>query len=138
MTVATYSDVAARIGRNLTTFERGRVEAYLQDAEVEIGRTAPDRLTDPLWRNAVVSVECSVVIRAARLMDSLTQVVPEIEGAGFASTPATQGAVYLRRSERRTLGLKNTAAVQGAPDPVIPPTTDTPWLWAWEDDGGWD
>lgn len=137
MTVATATDVQNRIGRPLTTLERGRVEALLVDTEVEIKRLAPDRLTDPAWRDAVVSVECSVVIRAARLPDALTQVIPDAEAAGFQSTRLTQGSVYLRRSERRTLGLPNTASIRMAPDPVLGPDPDIIpidepcWDWWW-------
>jgi hypothetical protein len=119
MTIATATDVAARIGRPLTTLERGRVEAALQDIEVEIKRQAPDRLTLATWRDAVVSVECSAAIRVARLPDALTQLVPDIESAGFQSSLLTQGSVYLRRSERITLGLSNTASVAGAPNPLL-------------------
>lgn len=117
MTVATTSDVAARIGRPLVTQEIAKVTALLQDAEVEIRRVAPDRITDPAWKDPVVSVECSMVIRAARLPDALNSVVPALEGTGYESAPLTQGAVYLRRSERRTLGLPNTGSVAVTADP---------------------
>jgi hypothetical protein len=117
MTVATTSDVAARIGRPLVTQEIAKVTALLQDAEVEIRRVSPDRITDPSWKDAVVSVECSMVIRAARLPDALNSVVPALEGVGYESAPLTQGAVYLRRSERRTLGLPNVGSVATTPDP---------------------
>jgi len=118
MTVAVAADVAARIGRPLTTFETARVTAFLEDCEVEIMRLGPTRLTDPAWIPAVKSVECSVVIRAARLPDSLGTVVPAIENAGFASAPAVQGAIYLRREERRRLGLPLSGAVNMSPQPV--------------------
>jgi len=118
-TIATPADVAARVGRPLTAFETTRVQAFLDDVEVEIQRLAADRLTDPQWVAAVKSVECSVVIRAARLPDSLSTVVPATEGAGFASAPAVQGAVYLRREERRRLGLPLTGAVSMAPKPTV-------------------
>lgn len=118
MTVASPTDVAARIGRPLTEFETTRVQAFLNDVEVEIMRLGPTRLTDPAWIPAVKSVECSVVIRAARLPDSLGTVVPAIEGVGFASAPAVQGALYLRREERRRLGLPLSGSVTLAPKPV--------------------
>ena len=120
MTVASVADVQARVGRPLTDYETTRVTAFLEDAEVEIARYKPSLLTDPAWIPAVKSVECSVVIRAARLPDSLSTVVPAIEGTGFASQPTVQGAIYLRRSERRTLGLKLTGAVTVSPVPAIP------------------
>lgn len=133
MTVAVYTDVAARIGRPLTTLERGRVEALLQDVEVEIRRLGPDRLTDAAWHDAVVSVECSAVIRAARLPDALNQVIPDIEAAGYQGSPNRQGAVYLYRSERRTLGLPLVGTAQLTPEPVV--VTDP--LWPIAEDDGW-
>ena len=117
MTVATASDVEDRVGRPLTPSETVRVTALLRDAEVEIRRLGPDRLTDPDWEDAVISVECAMVIRAARLPDALGSVVPATEGVGYESQPLTQGAVYIRRSERRTLGLPLTGSVQVNPDP---------------------
>lgn len=123
MTVATAADVAARIGRPLTTYETTRVTAYLEDVEAEIIRLgAGAKVADPLWAPLVRKVECAVVIRAARIPDALTSVVPEQEGTGFASQPTTQGAVYLRREDRRSLGLPLTGSVQLAPTPE--PTTD--------------
>lgn len=129
MTVAVASDVSARIGRPLTAQETAQVTALLEDTEVEIKRLAgligreATWISDPEWIPAIKSVECSVVRRAARLPDSLTSVVPGDEGAGFASLPPAQGAVYLRRSERRTLGLPLTASVAGAPSGVTQKTS---------------
>lgn len=127
MTVATASDVEDRVGRPLTPTETARVTALLRDAEVEIRRIGPDRLTDPDWEDAVVSVECAMVIRAARLPDALTSVVPALEGTGYESQPQTQGAVYIRRSERRTLGLPLTGSVQMNPEPCTPLGHDPGW-----------
>lgn len=115
MTVASADDVQARLGRPLTPLERTRVTAFLEDIEVEIRRYAPDRLTDAAWIPAVKSVSCAAVLRAARLPDGLTSIVPADEGAGFSSAPNTQGAVYLRRSERRTLGLPLTGSADMSP-----------------------
>lgn len=116
MAVATASDVQARVGRPLNPQETSRVNAYLADAEAEIFRVAPDRLTDPDWKPAVVAVECAMVIRAARLPDALDSVVPDIENASFQSRPLTQGAVYIRRDERRRLGLPLIGAGDISPD----------------------
>lgn len=127
MTIATPADVAARVGRPLNSQEIARVTALLQDAEVEIRRVGPDRLIDPEWRDAVVSVECSMVIRAARLPDVVTSVVPALEGVGYESAPLTQGAIYLRRSERLTLGLPNVGSVSTTPDPVTHTTREPGW-----------
>lgn len=115
MTVATWQDVESRLGRPLTPLEKTRVTAFLEDVEVEIGRYASDRLTDAAWIPAVRAVSCASVLRAARLPDGLTSLVPNDEAAGFSSVANTQGAVYLRRSERRTLGLPLTGAADIAP-----------------------
>lgn len=142
MTVATVEDVARRVGRPLTTLERGRVEALLEDVEVEIARLAPSRLTAADWRPAVISVECSVVIRAARLPDALTQVIPDPEATGYQSVQPTQGDVTLRRKERRTLGLPNTASVLGAPVrrrlPFEEAFPDLCWIDGWTEEGWCD
>lgn len=137
MAVATSADVAARIGRPLTTLERGRVEALLEDVEVEIARLAPNRLTDAVWEKAVVSVECSVVIRAARLPDALNQVIPDPESPGFQSVQPTQGDITIRRKERLTLGLSNTAAVRGTPG-CTPRPFESFWWDSCENEVGWD
>lgn len=117
MTVADWTDVESRVGRPLLPHERKRVEAFLEDAEAEIQRLGPHCLTDPLYHKNVVSVECSSVIRAARLPDSLESVVPQVEGVDYGSVPLTQGAVYLRRDERRKLGLPLSGSVQLYPTP---------------------
>lgn len=123
MTVATTADVAARIGRPLTVQETAQVAALLVDAEVEIKRLAgligreATWIADTDWKDSIVSVECSVVRRAARLPDALTSVVPGDEGTGFASLPPAQGAIYLRRNERRTLGLPLTGVASITPVP---------------------
>lgn len=131
MTVATAADVSARVGRPLTEFETARVTAFLQDLEAKLNRLKPALLTDPDWIPAVRAVECSVVIRAARLPDSLAAVVPVIEGAGFASAPAVQGALYLRREEKRDLGLPLIGPVSIGPEPKSPsvPGWDEGWFY---------
>jgi Phage protein Gp19/Gp15/Gp42 len=131
MTIATWTDVQNRLGRPLTPLEKTRVSALLEDLEVEIMRYAKDRLTDPDWVAAVKSVSCAAVLRAARLPDGLTNVVPAEEGAGFSSAPNTQGAVYLRRSERRTLGLPLTGSVSIVPEPLVKPASEEGWYGPW-------
>jgi hypothetical protein len=103
----------------------------LEDLEVEIQRYSPDRLTDADWIPAVKSVSCAAVLRAARLPDGLTTVVPAEEGAGFSSAPNTQGAVYLRRSERRTLGLPLTGSVKIVPESILKPASEEGWYGPW-------
>lgn len=138
MTVATTDDVSKWVGRPLTTLERGRVEMMLRAVEVEIRRLAPDRLTDPQWEEAVIMVECSVAARAARLPDALTQTIPDTESPGPPTAfRLTQGSVTLYRSERKTLGLPNTAAAVGSPNPEIEQPT-LPFQDEWWREDGWD
>jgi hypothetical protein len=120
MTVASVADITARVTRPLTPGEEAQAAAMLEDIEVEIRRYGPDRLTNPAWIPAVKSVSCAAVIRAMRLPTQLQSVVPSFEGAGFSSTPDTQGAVYLRRSERRTLGFRLNGVVPGTPPRTLP------------------
>ena len=116
MTVASVADIAARVSRPLTPGENSQAEAFLVDAEAAIRSWGGgDRLTDPDWSEDIISVTCAAVIRAMRLPTQLTSVVPDLEGAGFSSVPQTQGAVYLRRDERRTLGLRLTGSVNLTP-----------------------
>jgi hypothetical protein len=93
------------------------VTNLLEDAENEIHLwKGGSRLTDPLFHQSVVKVECDMVIRAAQLAAKTTMLVPQIEDidrtgqggtAGFNSRPP----VYLSRYERRTLGLKLTGSL---------------------------
>jgi hypothetical protein len=139
MAHATPEDVSNRLGRPFNPGEETRVEAFLEDAEAEVLRKAPNILTDVETDEALSqrlkSVECSVVLRAARLPNSLDQVVPAIEGTGYSSVPQTQGAIYLRRSEMRSLGIRLTgvASMTPYPDPTIPGHEpgwpDPDWSW---------
>lgn len=117
MTVATTDDIEERIGRPLNPDELAQANAYLRDIEVEIRRYNPDILTEPEWKDAVVSVSCAAVIRAGRFTTTIDQLVPANEGLGYNSVPQTSGALYLRRSERRTLGLPLTGSVAVTPVP---------------------
>ena len=135
MAVATTTDVANRIGRPLTPKEATQIAAFLEDAEAEIIRLgAGAKVADPNWKPLVVKVECAVAKRAARLPDSVQNLIPGDESAGYSDQPRVQGAVYLRREERRSLGLPLTGAARVTPDlPVIVPTVET-WDWGpgWE------
>jgi len=135
MAVATSTDVADRIGRPLTPKEIIQVDAFLEDAEAEIIRLGGGaKIADANWKALVVKVECSVVKRAARLPDAVQNLIPGDESAGYANQNRVQGDVYLRREERRSLGLPLTGGTRITPEPVpILPTVDT-WDWG----PGWD
>jgi len=126
--VASATDVSDRLGRPLTSFETSRVNALLDDIEVEIQRVAPDRLTNPAWKNAVVSVECSVAIRVSRIGNSVSAEVPQTESVGFPNNPTYQ-KIELYRSDRRTLGLPLVESVRT--NAQCPPVTEA-------DVGAWD
>lgn len=132
MAVATAANVAARIGRPLTPNETTQIEAYLEDAEAEILRLGFKKIADPNWKPLVVKVECAVAKRAARLPDAVQNVIPGDEGTGYSDQPRVQGAVYLRREERRSLGLPLTGGVSITPAPAVEPLPET---WDWGD--GW-
>lgn len=140
MTVANATDVANRIGRPLTTKETAQVTALLEDTEAEIVRLGFKKLADPNWAPLIKKVECAVVRRAARLPDALGNVVPGDEQTGYANAapPVTAGAVYLRREERRSLGLRLTGSVRTTP--ITPaeefdgPLRFTDWGYGWESD----
>lgn len=138
MAVATPADVAARIGRPLTTRETTQVTALLEDTEAEIVRLgAGAKVADPNWAPLVRKVECAVVRRAARLPDAANSIVPGDEQVGYANANPSSGAgaVYLRREERRSLGLPLTGAARITPQ--APTETTSPdrfdWGLGWTD-----
>lgn len=72
MAYAQASDVAARLGRTLTTDETTQVAALLGDAEIEIRTRIPDldtRAEDPDYLAKLVMVEASAVARLVRNPD---------------------------------------------------------------------
>lgn len=137
MTVATPTDVANRIGRPLTPNETIQVTALLEDTEAEIVRLgAGAKVADSDWAPLVRKVECAVVRRAARLPDALGSIVPADEQAGYANSnpSSTAGAVYLRREERRSLGLPLTGAARVTPQALTETPRDDRFDWG----PGWD
>lgn len=134
MAVATAANVAARIGRPLTPNETTRVEALLEDAEAEIVRLGFKKLADPNWKPLIVKVECAVVKRAARLPDAVQNLIPGDENTGYADGPRVDGQVYLRREERRSLGLPLVGS--GRITPSVPNETVT--LDQWLENTGWN
>lgn len=142
MAVATPADVAARLGRPLTANELTQVTAYLEDAEAEIVRLGGGaKVADPNWKPLVVKVECAVVKRAARLPDALQNLIPGDENTAYANIPVVSGSVYLRREERRSLGLRLTGAAQVTPTPenILPNVDRFDWGYGWDEWGcHWD
>lgn len=121
MSVATTEDVAERLGRPLNPDEELQISGYLEDAESEIRRwRGGDRLVDPAWRQQVIKVECVAAMRAARLPSQLSVVVPQDETVSYDSSPSVRNAVYLLRSERRSLGLRLNGSVSLSPKPWDP------------------
>lgn len=133
MAVATAADVSARIGRPLTANETIQVNALLEDTEAEIVRLGFKKIADPAWKPLIVKVECAVVRRAARLPDAVQNVIPGDENTGFADQVRVQGAIYLRREERRSLGLPLVGS--GRITPSVPNETRT--LDEWLENTGW-
>lgn len=141
MTVATATDVANRIGRPLTPKETLQVTSLLEDTEAEIARLgAGAKLADPNWAPLIKKVSCAVVRRAARLPDDLRSIVPGDEQTGYANStpPVTAGSVYLRREERRSLGLPLTGAARVTPqaprEDFDGPLRFTDWGDGWDTD----
>lgn len=112
MAVASVDDVAARVGRPLVDHESEQAEAYLADAEARIVARIPDAVeraaTDEAFRANLVSVECAVAIRAARLAEGVDAAIPA--DGSIAYNPRSQpGYVAVRRSEWRQLGASKGA-----------------------------
>ncbi len=135
MAVATAADVSKRIGRPLTSNETLQIEGYLEDAEAEIVRLGFKKLADPAWKPLIVKVECAVAKRAARLPDSFQNLVPGDESTGYSDQPRVQGAVYLRREDRRSLGLPLTGSARVTPQSASEDLARDP-RWDWGP--GWD
>lgn len=108
MAYATTADVAARLGRALNPGEVTQVTAYLEDAEAVIRSALPNILLDIEGNDALAknlrSVECSAVLRAARITDAVQAVYPDTED--WTSPPNTSRAnVTILFSEWLKLGL---------------------------------
>lgn len=112
MAVATVEEVAARVGRNLFPEEQSKAQAYLEDAEARILTRVPDAVTragtDPAFRANLISVECAVAIRAARIGEGVTAAVPA-DGSISYSPQSQAGYVAVRRTEWRSLGVQRGA-----------------------------
>jgi|SRR5882724_11749633 len=140
MALATPADVAARLGRALNVGEIAQVSAYLEDAQSAILFRLPDILvaaeTDSTLRQNLISVECSVTLRAARITDSIQSAYPAVET--LTPAPANRANVTVLDTEWRKLGLKwynafslsqNNAALNpsGLPPGFFPDRGFGPW-----------
>lgn len=108
MSLATATDVAVRVGRELNPLEIDQVTAYLADAEAAILHKLPDSLTkagtDATFAQNLKSVEISVALRAARLTDAVQSAYPNTEN--WSTQPGYSRAnVTILDSEWRKLGL---------------------------------
>lgn len=135
MTLATATDVAVRVGRELNTLEEDQVTAYLADAESAILAKLPDALTkagtDPVYAQNVKSVEISVTLRAARITDAVQAAYPSTED--WTTHPGYSRAnVTILDSEWRKLGLTWYSSFvlnsgQGAVPPGFYPDMNPTW-----------
>lgn len=138
MSLATQTDVAARLGRALNGGEIAQIEAYLEDAEAAILSKLPTILvaaeTDNVLRQNLISVECSVALRAARITDSVNAAFPNIE---TLTTPlANRANVTVLQTEWRKLGMvwytafsmsQNKAALSPSGEPGLFPDRNPGW-----------
>lgn len=118
MAVATPDDVAERIGRPLNPDEELQVSALLEDAEAEIRRwRGGAKIADPTWRPQILKVECSMILRAARIPNQVTEIVPSQELVSYDFSQVSRGEILLRRSDRRSLGMRLNGSVNLYPVP---------------------
>lgn len=116
MAVATVEDVSARVGRSLYPEEHNQAAAYLDDAEARILARIPDAVTragtDAVFRSNLVSVECAITIRAARIGEGVDAAAPA-DGSISYSPQSQAGYVAVRRAEWRQLGAHRGAFYWG-------------------------
>lgn len=108
MSLATATDVAVRVGRDLNPSEQDQVTAYLADAESAILAKLPTALTkagtDAVYAQNLKSVEISIALRAARITDAVQAAYPGTED--WSTHPGYSRAnVTVLDSEWRKLGL---------------------------------
>lgn len=125
MSLATATDVAVRVGRELNALEVDQVTAYLADAESAILAKLPDALTkagaDPVYSQNLKSVEISIALRAARITDAVQAAYPNTEN--WSTHPGYSRAnVTVLDSEWRKLGLRwYTSFELNSNNTVVPP-----------------
>jgi hypothetical protein len=118
VSLATLTDVTDRLGRPGTPDEQVMLTNFLEDAEAEILRRAPNALTragtDTAFARRLVSVECSAALRASRLPVGVDLIPPDVGVTDF--NPATQvGYIQILRREWRSLGVANAEIVTLTP-----------------------
>lgn len=124
MSLATATDVAVRVGRELNPLEQDQVSAYLEDAESAILAKLADALTkagtDAVYAQNLKSVEISIALRAARITDAVQAAYPSTED--WTTHPGYSRAnVTVLDSEWRKLGLTWYTSFQlGGPAVVGP------------------
>ncbi len=145
MSLATPTDVAKRVGRDLNAGEITQVTEYLADAEAAILAKLPDAVTkagtDTTYAQNLKSVEISIALRAARITDAVQAAYPNTEN--WTTQPGYSRAnVTVLDSEWRKLGLTWYTSFQlGAGNPgELPPgyfpdmnPCDGPWWTIGED-----
>lgn len=135
MSLATATDVAVRVGRELNPLEQDQVTAYLADAESAILGKLPEALTkaglDPTYAQNLKSVEISIALRAARITDAVQAAYPNTED--WTTHPGYSRAnVTILDSEWRKLGLTWYSSFtlnsgQGALPPGVYPDMNPTW-----------
>lgn len=118
MSLATLSDATNRLGRPGTPDEQVMLTNFLEDAEAEILRRAPNALvragTDAPFAQRLKSVECAAALRASRLPVGVDLITPQSGNTDFS--PATQvGFIQILRREWRSLGVANSEVVAMTP-----------------------
>lgn len=114
MSLATPSDVAIRLGRELTETETGQIVALLSDAETVLTLKIPDLLEkaedDPLFYDLVVMVETRMLARVLRNPEGYTQ---ESDGNYSYSIDSRVGSGVLSvfSDEWALLGLQTGAFI---------------------------
>lgn len=133
MTVATTSDVEARLGRALSTPETAQVTLWLGDVERAILRRIPTAVTqagtDTAYHDTLVQVEADVVTRKVQNPDGFVSESSEGYSYSVASGTAASANLRLTTDEWAALGLVGSAW-------VLPPTL-APMPWEYESRQPW-
>jgi hypothetical protein len=113
MAYATYEDVEARLGRELTETEQQTCEVLLDDAAVMIDTV---NVNAPEGNKKIVS--CRMVIRAlgSDLDVPIGATQGSMAGLGYSQSwtmqTGTSGELYLGKEDRRLLGASNKIGIR--------------------------
>ncbi|MDR1954289.1 MAG: phage Gp19/Gp15/Gp42 family protein [Clostridiales Family XIII bacterium] len=105
---ATVSDIEERLGRNLTDIEKGKAEAFIDDATIYMATQANIADPPPTEKTELLkSICCAVVLRAFQVpvfgVASVQQTAgPYSENLSFANP---SGDLYLTSGEKKMLGI---------------------------------